>query len=177
MKVVGLDISLTATGIAIVGDNPIKAAAYVYKTKPDDGTIIGRRCRIAEIVNAVSPVCTGADLVLVEGPSYNSVGGKAHDRSGLWWALVGRISSAGLPVVEVPPTVRALWACARGRADKRDVRLAMSALWPDVHIPDHNAADALVLASMGGQALGLPITLLSHHRMALRVVRIPEQPA
>lgn len=173
MKVIGLDISLTATGVAIVQDDPIAAEAYVYKTSPDNGTLINRRQRIAGIVDAVAPLCVDADLVVVEGPSYQSVGGKAHDRSGLWWAMVGRISSAGQPVAEVPPTVRMLWACGRGRADKREVRAAMAALWPDVHICDHNAADALALASLGGQRLGLPIVVQPHHRVAHRSIRWP----
>lgn len=177
MRVVGLDISLTATGVAIVKDGPTNAEAYVFKTRPDNGTLVNRRERIAGIVAAVAPLCTGADLVVVEGPSYHSVGGKAHDRSGLWWALVGKISAAGLPVAEVPPTVRMLWACAKGRASKEDVQLAIGQLWPDVHVCDNNAADALVLASMGGQWLGLPITLKPHHATAQRSSVWPGQMA
>lgn len=179
VKVIGLDISLTATGVAIITDEPIAAEAYVYKTKPDpkpyDQLISNRRQRIAGIVNAVAPLCVGADLVVVEGPSYGSIGGKAHDRAGLWWALVGRISAAGHPVAEVAPTVRALWACGKGHASKGEVTDAIGALWPEVHIRDHNAGDALVLASMGSQWLGLPITPLGHHSIAHRSVHYPEQ--
>lgn len=168
-----MDISLTATGLAIVEDDPIKAESYVYRTRPDDGSLANRRQRIAGIVNAVTPYCVGADLVAVEGPSFRSIGGKAHDRAGLWWAVVGRISATGTPVVEIPPTVRMLWACGKGRASKADVQQSMAALWPDVSIPDDNAADALALASMAAQHRGLPIVLSPHHHAAHRSVRWP----
>lgn len=173
MIAIGLDVSLTATGVAVITGSPPVAHTYVYRTYPDDGSITGRRDRIGGIVGAVLPVCEGADLLAVEGPSYHSVGGKPHDRSGLWWALVGALSARGVPIAEVPPTVRMLWAHGKGRATKRQVMVGVGIAWPDVAIPDDNAADALVLASMAAQRLGLLEMESAHHRLAATSVHWP----
>jgi len=167
----GLDVALTATGIATITASPVVACTYVYRTTPDDGTLIGRRDRIAAVVASVVPVCTGATLLAVEGPSYHSIGGKSHDRSGLWWAIVGRLSAMGIPIAEIPPTVRMLWACGTGRASKAMVLSGVRDLWPGVAIADDNAGDALVLASMAAQRLGILGTVLPHHVRAARSVR------
>jgi len=170
VKVIGLDISLRATGIAVITDVPFMARTDVYRTAPDDGTLAGRRNRIADIARAVLPMCAGADLVAVEGPSYHSVGGKSHDRSGLWWGIVGALA---VPVVEIPPTVRMLWACGKGKADKGDVMNSIRVIWPGVAVADHNAADALVLATMASQRVGLLRYALPHHAQAGRSVHWP----
>lgn len=59
----------------------------------------------------------------------------------------------------VPPRCRAKWATGSGNADKTAVYQAITQLWQThwqpTRVGDDNEADALVLASMGAQWLGL----------------------
>jgi crossover junction endodeoxyribonuclease RuvC len=112
-------------------------------------------------------------MVAVEGPSYHSIGGMRHERAGLWWAIVGRLSALGLPVAEVPPTVAKLWATGKGNASKREVLTAVGNTFRGVDIPDHNCADALALAALAGQRIGLLGIGRPHHVVAGRGVRWP----
>jgi Holliday junction resolvasome RuvABC endonuclease subunit len=173
VKVVGLDLSLTGTGIAWIADNPMRAATYVYRTYPGDRSVTGRCHRIVGITDVIVPLCNGADMVALEGPSYHSNGGMAHERAGLWWAIVARLLAMGLPVASVPPTVRMLWATGHGRADKAQVYAAVASTFRGVALTDDNASDALVLAAMAGQRLGMLTFGGPHHVSAGRSVVWP----
>ena len=181
-RIVGLDLSLTGTGIARVetgtGSNvvgmtgtPLLAPTVELRRitskgptrkKGDPPVPIGvRSLRLRKLAGQIVQAATGADLVLVEGPSYASEGAGTWDRAGLWWLIVGRLTGAGLSVVEVPPSNVKQYALGKGSGSgtgKDEVLAAVIRRYlPLVEVPGNNEADALVLAAMGARFIGAPI--------------------
>lgn len=172
MKVVGLDLSLTGTGIAVAANGDVGCRRFA--SDPDDGTIAGRSLRLRRMVSYLWTLCRDADLIVVERPSYGSTGGKAHDRSGLWWLAVARFTGAGIPVAEVSPATVKVYATGAGRGDKETVLVAVVRRWPHVQLSNNDEADALMLCSMGCRHLGTPLEQLPQtHTRAMQAVAWP----
>lgn len=168
--ITGLDLSLTRTGVTRIVTHPSAPAAVtcrsvmirarVVKKGDPPHTMAERSTRLRRIAGDVTTLCTGSDLVVVEGPSYSSDSGKAHDRAGLWWLIVARLTGAGLQVVEVPPSSLKMYALGKGGgagAGKDDVLSATIRRHPTVEFSGNDEADSLVLASMGARFVGQPI--------------------
>jgi crossover junction endodeoxyribonuclease RuvC len=163
----GIDLSLTCTGIAFMANGVLKTHTIVSSGKAD-ASLLERHDRMIWILASTELYAIGAKprLVVIEGPSYGSRGGHAHDRSGLWWRVVGAMRRRSVPVVEVPPTCRAKYATGNGRAGKDEVLHAARKRW-GYEGTDYNEADAVILAAMGARHLGctkdneLPDTHLS----------------
>lgn len=177
-KIVGLDMSLTSTGVArILTGDPLGALVEVRRivTKPppkDRVTLYTRSRRLRGIAQQAFSYCEGADLVVIEGPSYASDSGAAHDRAAVWWLVVARLTAQGFNVVEVPPTLVKQYATSKGNASKENVLAAMIRRHPDVEITGNDESDALALACMGARFAGCPIDgdlPQSHTRAMARV--------
>lgn len=124
----------------------------------------------------VSPVAmVDPTLVLIEQPAYSQSAGSSHDRSGLWWAVVMRLMYSQIPVVEINPSHRAMYATGKGRVDKDAVVAAIVRRYPSVEVSNNNEADSLVLAAMGARKLGHPIeeSLPKPNLAAMAKVRWP----
>jgi crossover junction endodeoxyribonuclease RuvC len=121
VKVVGLDLSLTCTGVAVATQNGAITDRITSKPTPN-ATLADRAVRIGLITARVVDFVRGADLVIIEGPTYATSTGSQHDRSGLWWLVVNRLIAGTMPVVEVSPTTRCRYATGRGNASKDDAR-------------------------------------------------------
>lgn len=181
--VIGLDLSLTSTGIAGVrspgSPGTISAMVTCVKSKGSVAATLDDRARrldalAAEITGQVVDV--HPDLVLVEGPSYGSQTGSQHDRSGLWWIVVMGLRELGYQVVEVPPSCRMKYATGKGNAAKDAVLAAVVRRYAGVEVTGNDEADALVLAAMGARWLGHPIedSLPQTHLAAMAKVQWPE---
>lgn len=173
---VGIDLSLTNTGIAIwtegddVGLHSIKSSGH----KGD--TLAQRYQRLNGIADEVmsSMPRAGKVSVCIEAPSFNSTGGHSHDRSGLWWTVLNALTAHEYPVTEVSPTQVKVFATGKGNASKGAVVDAVARRWPHVATNgDDNLADALVLATIGAAQRGftdvvdLPLT----HTRALDTIK------
>jgi crossover junction endodeoxyribonuclease RuvC len=161
MKVVGLDLSLTCTGVAVVTqDGAItdritsQPARKVGKGDPPL-TLAERADRLDKLVPQITGYCTAADLVVIEGPSYRSTT-PSHDRSGLWWLVVDFLIPH-TPVVEVTPSSRMKYATGKGQIDKDLVLSAVIRRYPHVDVNGNDEADALILAAMGARFLRHPL--------------------
>lgn len=167
-RVVGLDLSLRATGVAGPGwSDTIRSTGRTRDALPV------RRARLralrAEGLDAVGH----PDLVVVEGPSYGSTGAGTWDRAGLWWLVVDALYRRDVPVAIVPPSCRALYATGRGNAGKQAVLDAVRDRY-GIEPGDDNQADAYVLAAMGCDWLGAPLVEVpTAHRRALDSVEWP----
>jgi crossover junction endodeoxyribonuclease RuvC len=155
VRVVGLDLSLTATGWAVADGRHVEVGRIT--SKPAGGHVAARSVRLRRIAGQVHELAAGADLVLVEAPAFAATTGHAHDRSGLWWLVVARLTGAGVPLVEVPPSTLKTFATGKGNADKDAVLVAAVRTFPAVPVRDNNDADALWLAALGARAAGAPI--------------------
>ncbi|MFC4912555.1 hypothetical protein [Actinomadura gamaensis] len=161
--VIGLDVSLTSTGIAI-GHRLTRVTSTGRKADS-----LAVRCgRLRQLADQIDAQVRDVDLVVIEQPAYSRSQGSAHDRSGLWWLVVDRLHGRGIPVAEVAPTSRARYAAGRGNAGKDEVLAAAIRRYPDVPISGNDEADAYILAAMGLDHLGHPpVVVPQTHRAAL----------
>lgn len=185
VHVVGLDLSLTSTGVAtiVIDDDRRTARDYtgverVTSKGRKDATLWERAERLNQIVREILRLTNGADLVVLEGPSFGQARqGGQHDRSGLWWLVVDALHNTGYRVVEVPPATRARYATGKGNAAKDAVLAAVVRRYPDIDVIGNDEADALILAAMGARSLGCPIDdLPKTHVAAMDAVRWHVQP-
>lgn len=186
MIVIGIDPSLTATGVALVDLDDIFAVDVqtITSKPPTLPGIDGRVQRQAQICHSMLGLLdsSGATfygglpfLAVIEQPAYSSRTGHQHDRSGLWWRIVDRLHERHAEVVEVAPSARARYATGKGNAGKDEVLLAIARRYPHVDVSNNNEADALVLAAIGARLLGRPLEdhLPKSHLDALTKIAAP----
>lgn len=172
--VAGLDLSLTATGVAIV-DNRSARTGTVRSVSIPNATLRQRHARIGRIVGEIADWVAGAALVVLEGPSYGSSSVGSWDRAWLYGAAVDMLLSRGQLIAVAAPTTLKKFASGAGNADKTAVAAGMTRLWPDVAPRNDNEFDALALATMGAQWSLLPVPTRAHHADALAKVAWPEE--
>lgn len=158
--VVGLDLSLTSTGIArTLADGERFALVHTITSsgcKTD--TWEQRHRRLGRIAVDVAECVPQRTLVMLEAPSYASATGSQHDRSGLWWMTYTKLSwIEDVTIVPVPPAVRAKYATGKGNASKDAVLAAAVRRYPDIDVSSNDIADAVILMAIGCRLLGHPI--------------------
>lgn len=180
--VVGLDPSLTATGISAIDVNSGELSTAVHGSAPPTENILGGHVRRhRELVDGVVAQVVGVDPVLavVEGLQF-SVREKDSSltrRGFLWWAVVEGLCAAGVPIIEAAPAQIKQIATGRGGAGKDEMVAAYVTAWPDAergrHIRDR--ADAAFAAALGAAWIGdvpLPFKLTDARRKP--VGRLPQ---
>lgn len=181
--VIGLDLSLTSTGIAVINTDTGDVTIDRIQSKgTKDATLEERRSRLTTLQYAVQTAITKAHeatevvsipLVVIEQPAFSRQTGHMHDRSGLWWLVVAH-AGKWYDVAEVSPTARAKYAAGKGNASKDAVLAAVVRRYPQVEVTGNDEADALALAAMGARHLGHPIDdLPKTHLAAMDAVRWP----
>ncbi|MFL6141609.1 MAG: hypothetical protein ACJ72N_07040 [Labedaea sp.] len=179
-KIVGLDLSLTATGAAAIQRDAAGLLSAHTITIPSSGErgarLATRRERLATIATTVLSWCAGAGLAVLEGPAFSARDGHVWDRAGLWWAVVDQLNTADIPVAVAAPTTLKKFATGKGTANKTAVAAAVTRLWPDAQPGNDNEFDALVLAIMGAQWAGLDVPTRAHHAEVLSKVEWPPDP-
>lgn len=156
MIVVGLDLSLTATGMAIVAPAAQNVVTIKSKGKKDD-TLLMRQARLVGIVDTITSTVLPGSHVAIESAAHGAVSGHHHDRSGLWWMVVHQLIERGCHVYEVAPTQVKKYVAGKGNASKMEVMAAAIKRYPGMDIEDDNQADAVGLAALLSRALGKPI--------------------
>ncbi len=141
MRVIGLDLSLTAPGIAPPGITP-----YTLRTDPSTGD--KRYCRIRdEIEYNVSTHRVGRPhLAMIEAvPPYDHASSGLERLHGIAREVLARYD---VPFAYVNVTALKAFATGSGKADKPAVMAAVGRMtaWTP---PDDNASDAWVLRKMG----------------------------
>lgn len=162
--VVGLDLSLTATGIAVGLD------AWTFRCKLTD------TLRLARITGYIADTLTVREpaLVCIEGPSYGSTTGSQHERGGLWWMVAAAIDELRIPRATVTPSALKKYATGKGNAGKDEMMVATCRRFPHFD-GDNNAADALWLAAVAADHLDFPLVdMPAINRAALDKVQWPE---
>jgi hypothetical protein len=170
VSVVGLDLSLSSTGVAVArSDLSVSADRIAHPAG-----LLGHE-RLAWLCARIGEFTKGACLVVVEGPSYGSKGGEAHERAGLWWMTTHSLWRAGVPYAVVTPSQLKKYATGRGVGGKDGVLIAVARRFPEVEMDSNDEADAIVLAAMGADKLGFPpVPMPAAHREALVKVGWPE---
>ena len=152
---VGLDLSLTSTGVAITHGDTTTVQRITSKGRKD-ATSAEQTERLIDIVERIAgavPV-TEHTRIAIEGPSFGSTGSAAHIIAGLWW-LVRRYFRDD-DVVIVPPGTVKKYATGSGAAQKDAVLAAVVRRYPHVEVTGNDEADALVLAAIAARIDGHP---------------------
>lgn len=150
--VVGIDPSLTSTGVAVIR-NGVAATIAVGSTRTGD-QLAERLARIHSIVSHVVDVVAAAapSLVAVEGYSFAS---KGRGLTGLieLGAILRYELAASFDVFEVAPAAVKKFATGKGAASKTDVALAVYKRWR-FEAPTPDEVDAFVLAKIAEAKVG-----------------------
>lgn len=164
--VVGLDLSLTSTGIA--GDG--WTANIRTKTRGD------ARLKILQI--GIADYIKLADLVVMEGPSYGHAHLAGHeDLAGLRVIVRLYCYRNHIPYAIIPPSSLKVYATGNGRASKGEIRSAIADRYG--HLTEGTArydeADAYAAMAAGHDWLGHPLKPVpTSHRRALAGCQWPE---
>ena len=179
MIIAGIDPSLTSTGVAVIR-SPERVETATVKSKPPapgTETVRSRFQRMEKLAESILDLVDGADVVGIESPAYGMRNaGKVHDRSGLWWWVVGQLETRGVPVVEITPPSRMMYATGKGNAGKDLVLITAAATYKQAEITGNDVADAVVIAAMVSRLVGQPIELrppAQAKMKALAKVRMP----
>lgn len=171
MRIVGIDLSLTGTGLAEITLNPgeldelagVRTAVVPSSGKKDD-QLQERFDRQTTICSSVldfvkGPLLLGSpeklpDLVVIES-LFNSGTFAAGfiDRAGLWWRVVGSILCWDIPVVAATPQQAKKFLTGSGNADKGAMAMYFAKLYPQwtpsTNKNANDEADGGALASIG----------------------------
>jgi crossover junction endodeoxyribonuclease RuvC len=176
-RVIGLDLSLTSTGLA--------CDCGLHRIKSHPRMEITRFSRLRMIWLGVmhhylgTPEICGrgrpADLIVVEDLAISRQTGQHLTRAGLWHLVMNDVDNESIPYAIVSPTSLKKYVTGRGNAGKDEVLAAAIRRWPDAPIFGNDEADAYALQAMGLDHLGHPRAMMpALHRAALDKVHWPE---
>lgn len=154
MNVVGLDLSLTATGVATErGTEVLRTDLRGCERLAWLLNAVMHRCANYKPIDREGPWVPWVDLVVLEDYAY-SRSNQAHQIGELHGVIRLALHEAGIPVALVAPTARAKYATGKGNAGKAEVlAAAIRRLGYQGH--DDNEADALWLRQMAIDHYGL----------------------
>lgn len=147
IKVLGLDLSLTGTGVAHTVEGAV--CAHLIKTNPKH-----RDGRLAQIQNEVRIYAEGAELALIEAPAAKSF---TSVISGMVQGVVRLVLlDMGIPYGTLMPASLKKFATGKGTGDK--VPMAIAALKrAGLEFPDDNQCDAFWLWVAANYQVGQPL--------------------
>jgi len=157
MNIVGIDLSLTSTGIAAVVDGTIVSETITSKPVTDDPTGATRR---NSIVRELSTWLTAEpDLIVIEGPV-------KHSHSVIQLAMLHGCVLELLRawdlldlVLIVPPSTLKKFGTGKGNSPKDEMVGHLIRRLGDLveGVPAHDEADAIWLAALGAYVMGHPL--------------------
>ncbi|MEV0016606.1 hypothetical protein [Streptomyces tendae] len=177
-RVVGVDTSLTGTGLAS-SEGWCRVVGYVDKTKKHPISKLPRVERLAHMNVLLDAVMAGIgvpDLAVMEGAALSRASGGAHERGWLWWRVYERLLDQDVPVGVLSTNQRILYATGKGSGAKGVVLEQVVRRWPQWQTGGNdNAADATVLMAAGRDWLRHPIDAVPKaHRKAVTAADWPD---
>lgn len=182
-QVVGVDPSLTGTGIAWPDGRSLahgeKGITTVPKA-PAQVDYVQRGQRLLSLARQVRDLALGVGyphLVVIEGYELHSrSSGGLAERCWLWYALLNAFTNQRVPVLVVPPTKLKLYATGKGSGPKAGMVDATARRLPQFTTGGNdNQCDAAWLCALGCALLGRPLAELPQaNRKALEGLTIPD---
>lgn len=175
MRILGIDSSLTGTGLAGAellpwppsriprqDGQPVShtiGLSTVGARKPKlTDTWLATSERIHEVLDKIdAAVCEHVyDAVGLEGLSFGSKGDAVVKLNWLWGEIIYLVHRRGAPLYLIPPSNVKKFATGNGNANKDVVMLAMANRYPHAGIADNNQSDALAVCMMTARQVGVP---------------------
>jgi len=159
MIVVGLDLSLTATGVysleAPQGAEPWVGPCDLLKSKPKDGTVEERILLLFRALSKFASEHGHPSIIVIEGPAFAAQGNAGAYTAALNFYFRCRLTDIGATYHVIPPTTLKKFATGRGNAQKSLMLQRIYKRW-GIDVEDDNLADAYALARYGHEVLGSP---------------------
>jgi len=186
MRILGIDTSLTATGLALVdiavngvdickphaGYDPAKVNSHTDvvtvsapgPTKDKSKRAMARRVNV--LIAQIEDVFDNdePDYVGMEALAYGAKGEGAWVLPWIFGRVIELCETYDVPLQVVATSARAKFATGKGNAPKEAVLLAMERAFPEVKLANNNEADALAVAATICQQLQLPILPVTQYR-------------
>lgn len=155
----GLDISLTGTGLVVLNDKLEIVRQSLITSKP----IADRFNRFHGILDSImSDVRTHQPkIVCIEGYSYGSSGGSMFDRVELGGIVKKALWDKKIKFIEVAPTSLKKFITGKGNAPKELMMLKVFKRF-GVEFSDNNLADAYCLSRYGYENLVSTGVIIKH---------------
>lgn len=160
MRVIGLDLSLTSTGMSDGLER------RVVRTSPADGVYEARldriECELRRFLVGRNRPAPG--LVVMEGPSFRSKGPGHEELAGVRAVVRRRLWRDGIPFAIVPPRSLKAYVTGNGNASKAEMVSELDRRYmtgfSGILVKDgrYDMADAFGLAAMGYERVGLPLS-------------------
>lgn len=144
-RVLGLDISLTSTGIS----DGVTADAI------QAGPLRGEERMNVMLSRIRAHTRWAMQLAVIEGPSFSSLGPGHDELAGLRWVVRRELHNLGFQLAIVPPAALKKYTTGNGRASKEEMATAVGerygASFAHVKVGRgrHDMVDAYALAKMG----------------------------
>lgn len=191
MIAVGIDPSLTSTGVAVLVDGRSAHYGRYGRDGHNGATYTSRSRRVRKMITDVTRAAlTGGtpDVFVIEEHPY-AVGnqGNEFDRAAIWHGIYGNLDARSIPGVVVNNSTGKAWVTGAGKASKQDMIAVIDEWYAGQIEPplkkwritvDHpdDIADAFGYATMGAYKLGdpLPFEPKERHRTALALLPWPK---
>ncbi len=151
--VVGLDLSLTGTGVACAGGTRTIKSNAKLDTEPRVHKII------EELFSAIDEMSNkSGSLFVIEGLAFASKTGSVAERAFLHHEVRYQLWQQGKRFAVVPPTTLKGFVSGKGNSDKDTMVICVTKLWPEFGASNNNESDAVGLYQMGvTHAMGKPL--------------------
>jgi crossover junction endodeoxyribonuclease RuvC len=167
MNVVGLDLSLTHTGVVILDGKGAILSQSVIRSKPSGDSYLAETLRIIKIaeeavqrIDEFSPV-KNPDLVVIENLAFMARNTSALTQlAGLSHLVRTLLSEFKWPYVLVAPSTLKKFITSKGNSDKNIMMMEIFKQYGHTFLDD-NIADAYGLAAVGLAMLEKPINKLT----------------
>lgn len=184
MRILGIDSSLTATGLARIDlavwppQNPPRAedepvsfhadVATVAAPKPGKDKSKRAMCRrVNALIEQIEWCFTEdkPDAAGLEGLAYSAGNSSAWVLAWVFGRVIELCETYDVPLTIVATSARAKYATGKGNADKDTVTLAAAKQFPEAEITNNNEADAIIVGAVVCHQLGVPILPVTQYRL------------
>lgn len=150
MRIIGLDLSLAHTGVAVLDPGGTLALETI---EPKSSMFHNGEERLLWITSQIMAEVQVVDVVVIEGPSLHSRGSSTDQTFALNWMVRCWMWSRKIRYFVCPPTTLKAFTTGVGNA-KKD--LMLREVWKrwQVNAADDNQADAAALAYLGACLVG-----------------------
>lgn len=159
---VGLDLSLTKTGFAIVNDEGVVLSSGIIKSKPGGDHPIDETQRIVKIAEEVMQTIDGAlpktnpSIVCIEGLAFLAKGTSLVQLAGLNYLIRVLLNQFDWPFCIIAPMSLKKFITGSGKGDKDQMQMAVYKNYGHESL-DNNECDAYALSVCGLALLGKPL--------------------
>ena len=154
MKAIGLDLSLTGTGVVVTSAGAITHSECI-KSKPCGKLPTDELVRLLTIANEIDTIVAKhkPGVAVIEGLAFMAKGTSLVQLAGLNYFVRTNLYHRNIPFYIVAPTSLKKFVTGSGKGDKNQMLLEIYKRYGESFLDD-NVADAFGLAKIGEAVLG-----------------------